>query len=370
MFERIKQIVIKEFIQLFRDKRSVFFLFVTPVIQLMVFGYVATFDVNSISTAFYDLDKSSESRELERQLTSSGYFAVRHRPSSEEEITDLIERGKALCAIQVNSGFAKDLKRGIPTQIQVIVDGTDSNTAMIAMGYVNTVIARYAREKTASPVTPVISTVDFRTRVWYNPDLRSRNYMIPGVVALIIMLTCLLVTSMSVVRERETGTMEQLMVTPIRPMELMLGKTIPAAVIGFFDMFFITSVGVFWFNVPIKGELYFLVLCTAIYLVPVLSIGLFISTISKTPQQAMMASFFFFQPAILLSGFVTPIENMPQIFQYITYANPLRYFLVILRGIFLKGVGIDILWPQMTALFLIGVMVLILSALRFTKRLR
>jgi ABC-2 type transport system permease protein len=164
--------------------------------------------------------------------------------------------------------------------------------------------------------------------------------------------------------------MEQLMVTPIRPMELMLGKTIPAAVIGFFDMFFITSVGVFWFNVPIKGELYFLVLCTAIYLVPVLSIGLFISTISKTPQQAMMASFFFFQPAILLSGFVTPIENMPQIFQYITYANPLRYFLVILRGIFLKGVGIDILWPQMTALFLIGVMVLILSALRFTKRLR
>lgn len=371
MFERIKNIVIKEFIQLFRDKRAAFFLFVTPVIQLMVFGYVATFDVNSISTAFYDLDKSSESRELEQQLTSSGYFAVRYRPSSPQEITDLIERGKVLCAIQVKSGFAKDLKRGIPTQIQVIIDGTDSNTAMIAMGYVNTVIARYAREKAiVPPVTPVISTIDFRTRVWYNPDLRSRNYMIPGVVALIIMLTCLIVTSMSVVRERESGTMEQLMVTPIRPMELMLGKTVPSAIIGFFDMFFITTVGVFWFNVPIKGELWFLVLCTAIYLVPVLSIGLFISTISKTPQQAMMASFFFFQPAILLSGFVTPIENMPQIFQYITYANPLRYFLVILRGIFLKGVGIEILWPQMTALFLIGVAVLILSALRFTKRLR
>lgn len=369
MFERIKHIVIKEFIQLFRDKRTVFFLFVTPVIQLLMFGYVATFDVNSISTAFYDLDKSSESRELEQQLTSSGYFAVQYRPSSEEEVTDLIERGKALCAIQVNSGFAKDLKRGMPTQIQVIVDGTDSNTAMIAMGYVNTVIARYAQENSAPPVTPVISNVDFRTRVWYNPDLRSRNYMIPGVVALIIMLTCLLVTSMSVVREREAGTMEQLMVTPIKPMELMLGKTIPAAVIGFFDMFFITTVGVFWFDVPIKGEVYFLVLCTAIYLVPVLSIGLFISTISKTPQQAMMASFFFFQPAILLSGFVTPIENMPQIFQYITYANPLRYFLVILRGIFLKGVEIEILWPQMAALFSIGVAVLLLSALRFTKRL-
>jgi ABC-2 type transport system permease protein len=336
----------------------------------MLFGYVATFDVNSISTAFYDLDTSSESRELERQLTSSGYFAVRYRPSSPLEITDLIERGKALCAIQVNSGFSKDLKRGIPTQIQVIIDGTDSNTAMIAMGYVNTIIARYARENSVSPVTPVISTIDFRTRVWYNPDLRSRNYMVPGVVALIIMLTCLIVTSMSVVRERETGTMEQLMVTPIKPMELMLGKTIPSAVIGLFDMSFITFVGVFWFNVPIKGELYFLVLCTAIYLVPVLGIGLFISTISKTPQQAMMASFFFFQPAILLSGFVTPIENMPRIFQYITYANPLRYFLVILRGIFLKGAGIDVLWPQMATLFTIGVVVLVLSALRFTKRLR
>jgi ABC-2 type transport system permease protein len=369
MFERIKHIVIKEFIQLFRDKRTAFFLLVTPVIQLMVFGYVATFDVNSISTAFFDLDKSSESRELERQLTSSGYFAVKYRPSSTEEITDLMERGKALCAIQVNSGFSKDLKKGIPTQIQVIIDGTDSNTAMIAMGYVNAVIARYAREKAMPPMTPVISMIDFRTRVWYNPDLRSRNYMVPGVIALIIMLTCLIITSMSVVHEREAGTMEQLMVTPIRPMELMLGKTIPSAVIGFFDMFFITTVGVFWFNVPIKGELYFLVLCTAIYLVPVLSIGLFISTISKTPQQAMMASFFFFQPAILLSGFVTPIENMPRIFQYITYANPLRYFLVILRGIFLKGVGMDILWPQMTALFMIGMAVLILSALRFAKRL-
>jgi ABC-2 type transport system permease protein len=370
MFERIKQIVIKEFKQLFRDRRTIFFLFVVPVIQLLVFGYVATLDVNRVSTAFYDLDKSSESRELERRLTSSGYFAIHYRPSSAQEISDLIHRGKAMCAIQINNGFSRDLRKGIPTQIQVIVDGTDSNTAMIAMGYINTIIARYARENTAAPVTPVIATADFRTRVWYNPDLRSRNYMIPGVIALIIMLVCLIVTSMSIVREREEGTMEQLMVTPIKPIELMLGKTIPAALIGLFDMSFITLAGMFWFSVPIKGEFYFLVLCTAVYLIPVLSIGLFISTISKTPQQALMASFFFFMPAILLSGFVTPIESMPQVFQYITYADPLRYFLVILRGIFLKGVGIDILWPQVTALFLIGVVVLILSALRFTKRLR
>jgi ABC-2 type transport system permease protein len=370
MFERIKQIVIKEFKELFRDRRTIFFLFVVPVIQLLIFGYVATFDVNRVSTALYDLDKSSESRELERRLVSSGYFAVKYRPLSTQEMTDLIHRGRAMCAIQINSGFSRDLKKGIPTQIQVIVDGTDSNTALIAMAYVNTIVVRYARENGVSPVTPVISTIDFRTRVWYNPDLRSRNYMIPGVIALIVMLTCLLITSMSVVRERETGTMEQLMVTPMRPVELMLGKTIPAGLIGFFDMFFITFAGALWFSVPIKGDLYFLVLCTAGYLIVVLSIGLFISTIAKTPQQAMMASFFFFQPAILLSGFVTPIENMPQVFQYLTYANPLRYFLVILRGIFLKGVGIEILWPQVAALLLLGAAVLALSALRFTKRLR
>lgn len=370
MFERIRQVVIKEFKHLFRDGRTVFFLFVVPVIQLMVLGYVATFDVNLVPTVFYDLDKSAASRDLERQLVSSGYFAIKYRPSSEREITDLIHKGKALCAIQINNGFSRDISKGVPTQIQVIVDGTDSNTAMIAMGYINTIITRFARGNAASAITPVISTIDFRTRVWYNPDLRSRNYMIPGVIALIIMLTCLLVTSMSVVRERESGTMEQLMVTPIKPMELMLGKTIPAGIIGFFDMSFITVVGTLWFSVPMKGEFWFLVLCTAIYLIPLLSIGLFISTISKTPQQALMASFFFFQPAILLSGFVTPIENMPWVFQLITYANPLRYFLVILRGIFLKGVGFQILWPQMAALFIIGVGVLMLSALRFTKRLR
>lgn len=370
MFERIKQIIIKEYKELFRDKRTILFLFVVPVIQLLVFGYVATLDVSRVSTAFYDLDKSPESRELERRLTSSGYFAVHYRPLSAREVADLIHRGKVLCAIQVNDGFSRDLKKGIPTQIQVIVDGTDSNTAMIAMGYVNTILNRYARENTVMSIAPSISMIEFRTRVWYNPDLRNRNYMIPGVIALITMLVCLIITSTSIVRERETGTMEQLMVTPIRPMELMLGKTIPAALIGLFDMSFITIAGMFWFSVPIKGDFYFLVLCTAVYLIPVLSVGLFISTILKTPQQSIMASFFFLMPAILLSGFVTPIESMPEIFQYITYMNPLRYFLVILRGIFLKGVGIETLWPQLTALLFIGTGMLTLSALRFTKRLR
>jgi ABC-2 type transport system permease protein len=353
VFERIKQLVIKEFIQTFRNKKMIVFLFVIPVVMLVMFGYVATMDVNSVSTAFYDLDQSYESRELARRLEASGYFVIRHRPGSPQEIKELVDRGKVLCAIQINNGFSKDIKRGIPTQIQVIVDGTDSNTAMIAMNYVQ------AR----------ISKIDFRPRVWYNPDLKSRNYYIPGVVALLIMLTCLMLTSMAVVREREEGTMEQLMVTPIKPMDLMLGKTIPFAIVGFFNMTIITLVGVFWFAVPIKGAFIFLFLCTAVYLLSVLGIGLFISTISKTQQQAMMASTFFFQPAILLSGFASPIENMPEIFQYITYLNPLRYFLVIVRGIFLKGSGIETLWPQVLALLILGVAIMTLSAFRFKKRL-
>ena len=281
----------------------------------------------------------------------------------------MIDKGEVLCALQINRGFGKDLQKGIPTEIQVIVDGTDSNTALIAMSYVNTIIAKYSMDMMAPSITAHLWRLDLRTRVWYNPDLRSRNYMVPGVIALIVMLTCLLLTSMSIVREREIGTMEQLMVTPIKPVELILGKTIPAAIVGYFDMALVTAFGVFWFEVPINGALLLLVLCTGAYLLSVLGIGLFISTISRTQQQAMTATFFFFQPAILLSGFATPIETMPEIFQYMTYISPLRYFLVIVRGIFLKGVGIEILWPEIMALVILGTIIIAASAFRFRKRL-
>lgn len=369
MFERIKQLVVKEFIHYFRQKRTIFFLVATPVIQIILFGYVATMDVNNVSTAMYDLDRTSESRELARRLESSGYFTIKRLPGSPGEIRDLIDKGEVLCAIQIDRGFGKNLQKGLPTEIQVVVDGTDSNTALIAMGYVNRIIGKYSADMSATTINANIWRLDLRNRVWYNPDLRSRNYMVPGVVALIVMLTCLLLTSMSVVREREVGTMEQLMVTPIRPVELMLGKTIPAAIVGYVDMALVTVFGVFWFDVPINGTIFLLVLCTGAYLLSVLGIGLFISTISKTQQQAMTATFFFFQPAILLSGFATPIETMPDVFQYITYLSPLRYFLIIVRGIFLKGVGIDILWPQIAALLVLGTAILAASALRFRKRM-
>jgi ABC-2 type transport system permease protein len=369
MGERIRRMIVKEFIQVFRDRRMKAIIFVIPIIQLMVFGYAVTTDVNRIATALYDLDGSSESRELGRRLVSSGYFAVTHVPRSQAEIRDLLDRGKVLCALQIDRGFGRDLKRGIPVSVQLLADGTDSNTATVAISYANIVIAEYAREQATRGTLASAGTVDLRTRAWYNPDLRSRNYNVPGVIALMIMLICLLLTSMALVREREIGTMEQLMVTPIKPFELILGKTLPFGIIGFFDMLLVTVVALLWFRIPLRGSLPLLFLSTAVYLLSVLGIGLFISTISRSQQQALMATFLFFAPAVLLSGFMFPIENMPEIIQYGTYLNPLRYFLVIIRGIFLKGVGWDILWPHLAALAFLGVSVLTVSSLRFRKRI-
>jgi drug efflux transport system permease protein len=369
MLERVRQMVIKEFIQVLRDRRMRVFLFLPPLVQLFVFGYVATMDVNNIPTALYDLDHSSESREVARRLVASGYFTIRTEPSSAEELRGLLDRGEVLCAVQIDHGFQKDLERGIPTQIQLIVDGTDSNTALVAQAYAAQILARYGTDRLRLSASAIAGTIDFRPRAWYNPDLRSRNYNVPGVIALIVTLMCLILTSMAIVREREAGTMEQLMVTPLKPAELILGKTIPFALISILDMLLVTAVGVFWFGIPIRGSLFLLFLGTTVYLLTVLGIGLFLSTIAKTQQQVMMAALFFFMPAILLSGFVFPIESMPVLFQYLTLLNPLRYFLVIIRGIFLKGNGIAVLWPQMAALFLLGVIVFLFSAFRFRKRL-
>jgi ABC-2 type transport system permease protein len=368
MFERIKSIVIKEFIQLLRDKKTRLFLIGPPLLQLIVFGYVVTTDVNNIRTAVYDLDHSYESREVVRRMEASGYFHIRHWPESQAEIRELLDRGAVLCVIQINGGFSRNLKKGMTATMQVIVDGTDSNTAIVAMNYLGRVLAAYAGDFTGK-VSPRLRPLDIRTQAWYNPDLRSKNYNVPGVAATIIMLICLIITSMAVVKERELGTMEQLMVTPIRPLELILGKTIPSIAVGFFDMALVLVVGIFWFDIPLKGSIGFLILGTAIYLLSVLGIGLFISTISKTQQQALMLTLMFFMPAMLLSGFAFPIENMPDLFQYVTYLNPLRYFLIIIRDIFLKGNGIAILWPEMTALLIIGIIVILLSIARFRKRL-
>ncbi len=384
MWERLKHMLIKEFIQILRDPRMKAVIFVTPILQLIVFGYAVTTDITEIPTAVADFEYSQQTRELVRRFESSGYFTVTRRLGSAAEMRDLVDRGAVKAALQFDPGFTRDLTRGRTAMLQVIVDGTDSNTASVVMDYANRIIAQYNREASREALAaqqvawgvpgpddlqPRLGGIDLRSRAWYNPDLRSRNYNVPGVIAVIIMLTSLLLTSMAIVREREIGTMEQLMVTPIRPAELILGKTLPFALIGFFDVALITVVAVFWFAVPIKGSLTLLFGATALYLLSTLGIGLFISTVSKTQQQALMSTFFFYLPAVLLSGFMFPIANMPEAIQYLTYANPLRYFLVIIRGIFLKGNGPAVLWPQMLALFVLGSAVITISTLRFRKRL-
>lgn len=375
MFERIKHILIKEFIQIFRDPRMKAVIFIMPMIQVMVFGYAVTTDVKSIPTAVYDLDNTPDSRNLIREFTYSRYFDVKKDISTDEDQQALIDKSVVNAVIRINRGFSADLKANKAARFQLIVDGTDSNTASIILTYANQIVERYStkvlsnRSKVMLDRINSFPKIQVRTRSWFNENLESRNFYVPGVIALIVMLITLLLTSMAIVREKEIGTIEQLIVSPIRPFELILGKLVPFAIIGLIDALLVTLVGVLWFHVPIKGNLLLLLGSTVLYLLTTLGVGLFISTLAGTQQEAMMSTFFFYFPAVLLSGFMFPIVNMPEVIQYITYINPLRYFLIILRGIFLKGSGIHILWPQMLALLIMGVSILTLSSMRFQKRL-
>lgn len=374
MWERIYRMLVKEFIQVLRDPRMKALIFVMPVIQLIMFGYAVTTDVDNIKTAVCDLDKSPQSRALIERFTASGYFTIVENTDQPEKLGELLDRGKATITIQINRGFADDLRSGRQAAIQTIVDGTDSNTGTLAMDYAQRITQEFSRARAGmQPLDQLASVqenpIELRSRAWYNPDLKSRYYNVPGVIAVVVLLISLLLTAMAIVREREIGTMEQLMVTPIQPFELILGKTLPFVLISFIDVLVVTAIGVLWFKVPIQGSLWLLMFGAALYLMSTIGIGLFISTISQTQQQALMSSFFFYLPAVLLSGFMFPISNMPEPAQWLTYLNPLRYFLVIIRDIFLKGSGLEILWPQFAALAVLGVALLSISSLRFQKRM-
>lgn len=382
MLQRLRAMLIKEFIQALRNPRMRVILFVPPVVQLLIFGYAANTDIRNISLAIYDLDNSPESRDLIQRFSASGYFQILRRAATPQDIRLWIDKGEISGALQINHGFAREMNQPTGTSVQVIVDGTDSNTSSVVMSYAQRIVAEYSRQILLDRIRnrpnipdqmkrPFFAQggIDLQARVFYNPNLESRNFYVPGIMAFLIMLVTLILTCMAIVREREMGTMEQLIVSPMRPFELILGKTIPFALIGYVEVLLVTGFGVFWFEVPIRGSLLLLLLCTTLYLLSTLGIGLFISTISQTQQQAQMTMFFFFIPAILLSGFIFPIANMPEIVQYLSYLNPLRYFLVIIRGIFLKGNGFDILWPQMLALAILGAAVFAYSSLRFSKRL-
>lgn len=375
MFERIKEMLIKEFIQIFRDPKMKGVIFMMPIIQVLVFGYAVTTDVKHIATAVYDRDNSRASRELVARFVESGYFDVIEYVDSDSRAAKLIDQSVVSTVLRINKGFENDLRGGRTARIQVIVDGSDSNTAGIVLSYSSAIALRFSQKVLITRFTRVRGVfnkpghVEMQTRAWFNENLESRNFYVPGVIAIIVMLITLMLTSMAVVREKEIGTMEQIIVTPITPAEFILGKTLPFALIGFVDVIVITLIGVFWFEVPIRGNLLLLFLSTGLYLMTTLGVGLLISTVSQTQQQAMMSTFFFYFPAVLLSGFMFPIANMPEIVQWLTYLNPLRYFLVIIRGIFLKGVGTAILWPQMTALAVMGVITLWLASKRFRKTL-
>src|SRR4030042_936877 len=376
MFKRVRHLFVKELIQVLRDKRMRVVLIVPPIFQLIVFGYAPNLDVKNIRTAVRDLDQTVESRDVRDRFRSSKYFKVVAYPQTPEEIEKLIRKGDVILSFEIPSGFSKKVKKGDTGTLQILVDGTESNTAMIALGYMGQILSDYStavvlkRLNQAGIVNFAEAGVDLQNRIWFNANLESRFFYVPGVIASIAFLIPIILTAQAIVREREIGTLEQIMVTPIRPWELMLGKTLPFALIGLLDVIMIALIGVFWFEIPFRGNPLILLLGNILFLMSSVSVGLFISTISSTQQQAQLSTFFFTLPAVNLSGFAFPIESMPQWVQYLTYANPLRYFLVIIRGVFLKGIGLDILWPQMLDLAVLGGFMLLLSSLRFRKRLK
>jgi ABC-2 type transport system permease protein len=382
MWERIFVILRKELIQALREPRMRVLLFLPPIIQLLVFGFAVNLDVDHARIAWMDMDRTPESRSLRDRFTGSGRFDIVSAPESEEDVQRTLDRGEAQAVVRIPLGFARDTARGRATEVQILIDGTNSNTASLVASYAGEIVAEYSVDllerqqrvkvltrSPGSPVSMATPQVTARSRVWFNPDLHSRNYFVPGVIANIIMMVTLMLTALSIVREKEIGTMEQLMVTPVRPIELMLGKTLPFALVGLMDVVLITVAALLVFRIPLRGSFLLLLFCAVLFLMTSLGAGLFLSTISQTQQQAMMGSFFFSTPAFMLSGFAFPIRNMPVPVQYLTYLNPIRYFIEIVRGIFLKGAGVDVLWPQMAALTVYGITVLSLSAMRFQKKL-
>lgn len=369
---RVLFLVRKELLELRQDPRLFGVVVLAPILQLTVLGYAATTDVKDIPVVIVDADRSSASRELVHRFEASANFKIVGMLGSTDEVDPWLDRGQAWMALDIPPDYGSRVGAGRPVTLQLVADGTDSNSTGVAMGYAQTLIAGYAQDLAAraSPGAPVGGLVQPEIRVWFNPQLESRDFMIPGIVALLLLVVTTNLSAMAIVREKEVGTLEQLNVTPLARWELIVGKLLPYALIGMIDVVLVLVVAINWFEVPMRGSLVQLFVMSMVYLLSTLGLGLFISTISETQQQAMMtATFFFLTPMIYLSGFIFPIENMPSWIQPFTFLIPLRYFLVIVRGIFQKGVGLETWWPQAVALLAWGTIVLALATLRSSKRL-
>lgn len=375
MIKIIIHIIKKEFIQFKKDKKMLAMSFISPILQLLLLGYAANVDIKYIPTVVCDLDNTSISREYVSDVINSSYFEIVRYVDKMNDIDAIIDNGTASIGITISKNFGNDIIAGKTTQIQSIIDGSDSNTATIGMNYLSMITGQFSQKFLSKRMyqfkklrinTKVINS---EIRVWYNPELKSRNFMVPGVLGLLLMVMTLILTSMAIVKEKENGTLEQLIVTPMKSIELIVGKLIPFTIIGLIDVILVVAIATLWFHVPMRGSLITLILLSLIFLLSTLGLGLFVSSISSNQQQAMMISMFFLMlPMIYLSGFIFPIENMPKIIQYITYILPLRYYFVIIRGIFLKGVGLAELWKDALMLFVLGISILIVSIARFQKR--
>jgi len=374
----LKSFIMKEFKQILRDKRMKMMLFGSPVLMLIVFGYAVNTDISEIKMAVLDSDKTSESRQLLRKFTSSGYFTHYVSLESPDEAAKFLDKGEADMFIHIPADFKKNLYSGKATELQIILDGTDSSRASVIMAYINQISSDFSVEYLTQKVRMLVlsrgsSSVRFneplpvKERILFNPDLTSRNFYLPGVLSLLVALITIMLTSMSVVKERESGTMEQIIVSPLSSAEFIAGKTLPFAIIGVAEISVITLIAIAWFKVPFNGSFVFLIFSSIFYIMCTLSVSLYISTVSQTQQQAMLSTFLFFIPAMMLSGFIFPIYAMPEIFQYITMLNPMRYFMAIIRGIFLKGVGFTVLWHELLALTVLGSVLISLSIRRFNR---
>ncbi len=368
-FSRVRVLVRKEMRQLFRDPKMKRVMFAAPIIQLLLFGYAVNTDVRNVATVVVDQDRTTESRLLQETLTASGYFRITERGDDPDAIVRALDRGSAVVGVQIPPGFGRDLEAGRAARAQILIDGTNSNTATVAQGYAGRIVQDFAVEEAAGRSSPPEGGIELRSRAWYNPDLSSQVYNVPGVIGLLLLLMALLLTALSVVRERELGTLEQLMVSPISPRELILGKTVPVVLVCLVDLALITVVAILWFGIPLRGSVGVLTLASLLYILAGLGLGLFISTISRTQQEAFLTMFLFVLPAIILSGFMYPIETMPGFFQELTFLNPVRYFMEMVRGIFLKGQGIIELRVQFVVLAVMAVGAMSAASLRFRKSL-